>query len=154
MIDIDFFNITQDRRSFNRNLGDGFLFRGSGSFKTDTSIINPIIPISNTFTDVFKCNYVKVGSPVNRYYFVNDVVIKGNFFELHCSIDVLYTYRESILNKKCMIKRQERNYAQEQGLFFNDEKFPILQSKNVSTYTVGQVSNSYGYYLTVNGGVQ
>ena len=61
--------------------------------KTDTSLMNPVFLISSTNAD-YTTNYVAFE---NRYYFVSDIV-RGiqDVLELHCTLDVLATYKGDI----------------------------------------------------------
>ena len=60
--------------------------------KENSSIINPVFIIKNvTNQKIIKSNYL-FSDDFNRYYYINNiVVINGGMFELHCSVDVLYT---------------------------------------------------------------
>ena len=87
----------------------------------DTSIVNPTFKMRDV--DLYMTsNYVYVDD-LRRYYFVNDVTLSKGFAFLHCAVDVLTTYKNALLKRSCIIKRQEHEYDMKQ----NDAFIPIKQ---------------------------
>ena len=67
--------------------------------KNGCSFLSPIFLLQS---DSFVYNYCKFNE---RFYWVNDVVsIRDNLFEVHCSVDVLGTWKESIKATKAMVE--------------------------------------------------
>ncbi|MBR6518023.1 MAG: hypothetical protein IKT40_14415 [Bacilli bacterium] len=61
-------------------------------------------------TNILKCNYAHI-QELNRYYFIDDIVIKStNIYTLVLKLDVLETYRTYLLNQYAMISRNEFTY--------------------------------------------
>ena len=59
--------------------------------KENTSVVHPVFILESAN---FGINYLSWG---NRYYFVDDIVaITNTMLELHCTVDVLATYKDSI----------------------------------------------------------
>ena len=59
--------------------------------KENTSVVHPVFILNSAN---FSINYLSWG---NRYYFVDDIVaISNDMLELHCTVDVLATYKDSI----------------------------------------------------------
>ena len=70
-------------------------------------ILNPtfVLDYNSSYTS---CNYIVVGAPFNRSYFITDMKIDiGKKIEISCAVDVLETYKNSIKNLKCNIIRSE-----------------------------------------------
>jgi len=66
--------------------------------KNSTSITNPTFVLT---VENFNITYVKWD---DRYYFVSDIMsIKNGVIELSCSLDVLATYKEQILQNLILI---------------------------------------------------
>ena len=85
-------------------------FKITGSFKTDTDVIKPIIKVLNT-TDfnIFNYNYCYI-SELKRYYFVEDIsILADKLFFISLSLDVLYTYKNTILSSVGNISRYSQN---------------------------------------------
>lgn len=99
-------NLYQNSSENNRVVKDinqvGILY---GVIKQSTSITNPIIIIESENLPTF--NYVYIGK-FNRYYYVNDIVsIRNNLWEIDMSVDVLMSYKDTILNQSVIVGRNE-----------------------------------------------
>lgn len=71
------------------------------NLKSDNSILQPILILKN-YTEGNYC-YIE---EFNRYYYINDVrVLKGGLFELHLNVDVLMTYKDTIINNPITTKK-------------------------------------------------
>lgn len=102
-----------------------------GVLREDTSLINPIIIINLDVYPTF--NYVQIGTFDNRFYFVTDIVSKGNnLWEIHLSIDVLHTYREKIYLQQGFIDRCSTEWNDN----IVDSKIVLENGYDVSTTTV------------------
>lgn len=98
-----------------------------GNLKEDTSIINPVILIQKT-TPIPNglYNYMYIGA-FGRYYFIDDIKsIHNSMWEISAKVDVLYTYREDILNSKCIIDKSE-GFATA-NVYLNDGSF-VMDSR-------------------------
>lgn len=70
------------------------------SFLSQEDILSPIITVKNLNP---KANYVYLDI-LGRYYFINKWSVKNNgLFILELQVDVLYTYREEIMNNPCNV---------------------------------------------------
>lgn len=97
-------------------------------FKKGTSILNPIITVSGlpNVESVIDNNYVKIPK-LSRYYFVTDIIIlTGGTFELHCKIDVLYSFKDDILASTQLVTRQENK----NNKYITDGRLP-MHSDNI-----------------------
>lgn len=82
----------------------------SGTIKSETDIIKPIIKILNTLSfNIFNYNYCYIVE-LKRYYFIEDITILGDkFFYIALTLDVLYTYKTPILASVANISRYSKN---------------------------------------------
>lgn len=72
-------------------------------------------------------NYAYIPS-WGRYYFIDNItVLKGCRMILNCTVDVLYTYRDSIKYLQCCVTRQENM----QEPFLADEQMTFLETYDV-----------------------
>lgn len=130
--------------------------------KENTSITDPVFrvhaeTVAGIKLDQFNYLYCDV---TRRYYFINDIKLcKGNILEIYCHVDVLYTYRNYILEHNAYVDRSEVEFYKKNqnsnGIFFDNE-YPIRTDSYLWTeekLEFGSVANSKSYYLTVNGGV-
>lgn len=80
-------------------------------FKDNTSIENPVIILdTHSEIDVNVCNYCYIDT-IMRYYWIDDIVyVSANLVELHCSIDVLATYKENILKQDAYVLYSSSNF--------------------------------------------
>ncbi len=74
--------------------------------KDDTNLMSPTF-ILKTSEVVYNSNYVYC-SFTHRYYYINNIdALSGGRLAIHCSIDVLYTYKNEILNSSAWIERSD-----------------------------------------------
>lgn len=103
--------------------------------KEDTSILNPTFIINEPLPDY---TYV---SAFGKYYFVSDVTnLSASQSAISCSLDVLATYRSSILNYNAFVERSASNYD---TLVID----PLLSSRQVVS-SVARESRSVDYFST------
>lgn len=99
------------------------------------SIINPVFVINDS-SSPFTYNYA-YWEQADRYYFIDDIILKNeSTYEVHCSIDVLATYRGSIRAYNCFCTRTScpsyYNEYLEDGLV---ENVNFVQTKRTSVAT-------------------
>ena len=118
--------------------------------KDNTSIIRPVLELSkDNIEDVIsKANYLYI-SLFERYYFIDNIVFTPKrTAELHCSVDVLKTYYNSIKGKSFLIDRQEKIYSP----MIVDNELPIRSERNYYRSSVNLFSseNFDKYILSVS----
>ena len=96
----------------------------TGTLRTDCSIIDPVIAIEN-LTDL-GVNYAYI-TEYGRYFYINNIILKGNLYELHMHVDVLKTYEDQIRNIEGVISRQEYRY----NLYIQDGVFKTYSQPNI-----------------------
>ena len=114
--------------------------------KENSSIINPVFIIKNvTNQKIIKSNYL-FSDDFNRYYYINNIVaINGGMFELHCSVDVLYTYKNDIKKLTTLIDRQENVFNN----YIVDNELPLRCERELDIKKIGNISPNISYVLTV-----
>lgn len=149
---IKLFRNTSDNRTLAKNLE--MLDEIDGVYlKSPCDIINPVFVISGNRAE---SNYLWCDE-FSRYYFVDDVVfLNGNRCELHCSVDVLMTYKSSILNTTAVIDRANENFNV--SLVDDIKRTTVISdtvNKNFSAgeFTAGLTALSRCIVLTCYGGV-
>ena len=105
---IIFYKTLSKPNEINKVLQNSFTI--TGSFKTDTDVIKPIIKVLNTVDfNIFDYNYCYI-SELKRYYFIEDITILADkLFFISLSLDVLYTYKNPILSSVGNISRYSQN---------------------------------------------
>lgn len=97
-----------------------------GSFNQPLDVVNPVIRIEWDSYPTF--NYCWIITNLNRKYFIDNIVcISKKQYELHLSLDVLYTYKSYISNMIAVVERQENNY----NAYLNDTLAPVQANDSV-----------------------
>lgn len=87
--------------------------------KENCSISSPVFILKGVDLEY---NYLNFN---NRYYFISDIVpVANNLVELHCSVDLLATFRTQILSMNTFVERSSSEYDE----LINDECISQKQS--------------------------
>lgn len=123
----------------------------SGELVKGSSLIDVNILIEEDNVDIItSCNYIYIPS-FKRYYYVNDIAsVRTGMWELACHVDVLMSYKDSILATEAIIAKNENEY----NLMLNDSSLmsysnPIITTKK---FPNGFGEDGYDLVLTVLGG--
>lgn len=118
---VECFNVTKRRNST-------FVPSGGSSFqmvlKSQTSILNPVLEV---YTETFPWNEIAftIGN-IKRYYFVDDVVsINNGIWQIHCSADVLATWKSYIVGASAYVLYSTIGYSA--GV--PDMRMPVVYNK-------------------------
>lgn len=117
--------------------------------KEDTGRENPSFLIDFGDTPNMNYNYCKFNG---IYYFINDIILRHrNIYELVCSIDVLATYRNTILNSQQYVLRS----ASESDEKIIDVMYPcnIAHSYVKTNAYDSPTTSGTAYYPFASGGV-
>jgi hypothetical protein len=88
-----------ERQAVTKDLRNGFQLMGS--LRNETSVIKPNILIEATNPSGFNYCYI---SEFGRYYFIDDMTcIRTNLWRIECSVDVLMSFRDAILNLNVIV---------------------------------------------------
>lgn len=122
----------------------------SFKMKNAVDILKPVVLLSNE--NALHCNYVYI-KKFKRYYFVRSITaLNDDVVQLECEIDVLYTYRQGIMNLSTFVERQEFNYSP----YVVDNEIVTQCKREVRYSIIGNLPQADGNYiaLTVSGGVK
>ena len=98
------YNNVSDSRKINKNLTE--LSTINITLYLDTNVETPVFKVKNFINNA---NYMYVPD-LHRYYYINNYTLSNQCVYLHCSVDVLETYKTEILNSECLISRSENDY--------------------------------------------
>lgn len=100
---VKLYNNNSNNKTINKILSSEKIIEGI--LRNDTNIEYPNLILKGIYTEYNYC-YIPM---FQRYYFVENIIIQGNTTLLECSIDVLKTYSEDILNSYALLN-QASNY--------------------------------------------
>lgn len=84
--------------------------RVSGNLRDISDVTNPSITFECADDKILKSNYVYIPA-FNRYYFINSITsVRTNLWRVNLHCDVLYSFRNDVLQIKAIIDRQENNF--------------------------------------------
>lgn len=106
--------------------------------------------------NLHKVNYCYVHK-FRRYYFVNDIDLNTDgSVTLHCTVDVLTSFKNDIRKIKCLVTRQENRHNYDiidDKLIYNQKHKITTKVINGSPFSRTNVSDtSFCITITVNGG--
>lgn len=109
-------------------------------YKDDTEMINPTIICESDKINK-NINYVHVGSPVNRYYFIDDTTYSQQMVYLKCRVDVLMSYKDQIYDLEGIVERNGSLH----NLYITDNKMKLNNLTRTQT-----VPFEYGFDVNDN----
>ena len=120
----------------------------TGTLREETSVIDPIFDIE-TSSDLSQMNYIWINE-LHRYYYVNNIVsVATNLWRIYCHVDVLMTYKPTILAHEAVIGRQQQLY----NLYLNDgDTFKVTQRSKIQQKKFPNGFTSSSYVMIVAGG--
>ena len=95
------YNNISDNKKLNKNIN--VISEIDLTLYLDTNVLNPTFKVKN-FNN--SGNYIYVPD-LSRYYFIDNYTLSNQCIYLHCSVDVLMSYKNAILNHEYLIKRNE-----------------------------------------------
>lgn len=114
-------------------------------------LLNPVITLKNDqFSQYAAANYCRLGAPFNRYYFLGTATAgEDGLTRIPCHVDVLYTYRNQILNAECIAERSSSHYSD----YLQDEYIKVERGYkyNVSKFNYAFDPDTGDYILLVSG---
>lgn len=125
MITVKAFQYNSPNHYINKQLIDVATF--TGNLKEETSVINPVFEVETTL-DLSQMNYIWIDE-LHRYYYVTNIVsVATNLWRIYCHVDVLMTYKPTILGHEAVIARQQSLY----NLYLNDgNTFKVTQRSKI-----------------------
>lgn len=125
MITVKAFQYNSPNHYINKQLIDVATY--TGNLREETSVINPVFEIE-TSSDLSQMNYIWINE-LHRYYYVTNIVsVATNLWRVYCHVDVLMTYKPTILAHEAVIARQQTLY----NLYLNDgNTFKVTQRSKI-----------------------
>lgn len=135
---ITLYTVTDDSRVLNKTLGTALTTAKTLTVYDSIDIITPTFVIEYNST-ILQATYLYC-TELNRYYFITGIALdKGGRMILSCSLDVLMTYKNQLVNCQCCVLRNEYSLGE-----VIDEKLPIEPNKVVIegvTMSNGRLTN-------------
>lgn len=120
----------------------------TGILKGDASIMSPSFILESDANYLTDINYL-YWSESGRYYFIDDIqVITGGRTVLHCSVDVLESFKTQIKAQTAIIDKQQELA----NMYFNDGSF---KRESREFYTIKTFTNGFndnGEYILITAG--
>lgn len=150
---LTYYNNKSDRRWLSKDLEtlslEGHANPVNIKMLESSSIVKPVFKMKDV--DLYAtANYCWVDT-LHRYYFIDDVILAEGYAYLHCSIDVLMTYREQLHDIKVLVDRNQWDY----NLYQVDDKlalnnfssqkrveFPDGFNSEVQAFLLGVIGNT------------
>lgn len=130
--------------------------RVNGNLRDVSDVINPSITFESADDKILKSNYVYIPT-FNRYYFINSITsVRTNLWRVNLHCDVLYSFRNDVLQIKAIIDRQENNFNR--YLIDNNmplSSIPYKEAKEILTDDEGNGTpfkaqmQEYGYNIVL-----
>lgn len=118
------------------------------TFKDDTEMVDPTL-IFTPSPAVNKCDYIWVGEPYNRYYFVKNRELSAGRVYVTCHVDVLMSFKESINNIEVIASRSSSKF----DIYQIDTKMPVENFHDITTVEFPTGFGSDEWILAVTGKV-
>lgn len=103
------------------------------SVKEVLDIMNPVFYVEYDSRLLFY-NYVSANG---RFYFMRPEVDPGGAMRLHCSEDVLYTWKAGVLAAPCVCARSKAKY----NGAIDDPRYPVLKRSKIESWKLFEISN-------------
>lgn len=152
-ITITLYKMTDDPRKITKTLPSAtgtFLTFATSWLKDVFMCLDPELTLAST-DDLSTYNYMQVGAPVNRYYFIKPTILKTGLWKLNAREDVLMVFGSAIRSQAGIVSRSSNRY----NTYLSDNIFESLCYRRIQTIPFEYVpftNQNNGFYLTVTGG--
>lgn len=120
---ITLYTVSDDPRVLNKTLGNAITTAKTLSIYDNIDIISPVFVLDYN-ANILNATYLYC-EELHRYYFINGISLdSGKRMILSCSIDVLMTYKNQLVNCKCCVMRNENALGE-----VVDDKLPIAPNR-------------------------
>lgn len=121
----------------------------NGSLRKETSVKDIVIGIERDNFIPYKYNYMYI-SEFQRWYFINDIIsVRNNYWEIHASVDVLYSFIGDIYSSEAIVEKAE---AINENLYLNDGSFVMDTRKYNEIIEFPNGLNTNGEYVLICAG--
>lgn len=148
-MEVDFYNYTGADNVINKSLGSATTL--NCNMQVATEQLNPHVRVTYDDSDapsLFEYNYCAF----NGYYYFIDTAhiinIAKGIYDVPMTLDVLMTYKDSILNSTAIIERSSSTYNMYlQDNMYSAYGYPLIGCRE---FAGGFNSSNYTYLLTTN----
>ena len=146
MINVHAYKYNSPNHFINKQLIDVATF--TGNLRDEASVIDPVFEVESSL-DLSQTNYIWIEELHRYYYVLNIVSVATNLWRFHCHVDVLMTYKPTILAHEAVIGRQEELY----NLYLNDgDTFKVTQRSKIQQKAFPNGFSGSSYVMIVCGG--
>lgn len=131
------YNNKSDNREINKNIAE--ISTIDVTLYMDTNLLKPILKVK-TFNN--NANYIYVPN-LGRYYYIDNCTLSNQCVYLHCSVDVLMSYKTELLNTECLISRSETDYNDN----IVDTLAPITEDTEYTVKNFGENIKTTEHYI-------
>lgn len=112
-MELQLYNFTGDEREINKSIGKYKTL--TGTLRDKATLDSPIILVQ---TDPSNYNYLYIPAFSRYYYIRNTTQYRKNIWIISLEEDVLYTYKDNILNLEGIVSQlNESSYINDSGIF-------------------------------------
>lgn len=119
-------------------------------FKADVDILDPVLEVEYS-ANIAAANYFYVPD-WGRCYFIIGITTGAQRCYVSGHVDVLQSYKDSILDLQCVIARQEQKDSKHSNGYLNDPMWINLQPPRTIIYEFPQKFHQEGNYVIAVGG--
>lgn len=126
---IHFYTNTSNSNVVEKNLLD--IYELQGTLRDGASLLDPVFLIEANAPGFHanNVNYIYVEEFGRYYYITNIVSVNYTLWELHCHVDVLMSYKDTIKEQTAIVARQEGKY----NMYLDDGVFMTYQNPKIQT---------------------
>lgn len=137
---------SSDNRCINKNIIDGEII--SGTLRTSTSIISPVITFESS--SPLRYNYAYIPE-FRRYYYIKNVTsARNNLWEVQFEIDPLMSFKADICALKVVVDKQSN---ESNGDEYIDDSSLVTDNLMFNTvYNFPDGFNNNGEYILITAG--
>lgn len=137
---------SSDNRCINKNIIDGEII--SGTLRTSTSIISPVITFESS--SPLRYNYAYIPE-FRRYYYIKNVIsARNNLWEVQFEIDPLMSFKADICALKVVVDKQSN---ESNGDEYIDDSSLVTDNLMFNTvYNFPDGFNNNGEYILITAG--
>lgn len=104
-----------------------------GQLRSESEVMTPSIELQAPVNEICGYNYAFIPEFKRWYFITNCTSVRTSLTIVNMAVDVLFTYKESILNSTAIVTRSARSGDGKFSL--PDNRFPVLQSETTHTIT-------------------
>lgn len=117
------------------------------NLKGSCTLLNPVLTIKAVdISKVTTCNYCYIPQ-FGRYYYIGNIKMNsGGIADIECSVDVLMSFRDSILNCNAILQRHESIF----NAYLTDNEF-LVNNQTQFTYKMfpSGLETQQMYFVTI-----